>query len=45
MKGSYKAIFVPPKLHKEIKLRAVKKGVSIIEYLEVLIKDKTQKLN
>ena len=35
---TYKALIVPQKLHKEIKLRAVKKGVSIIEYLEDLLK-------
>ena len=35
--STYKMICLPEKLHKEIKLRAVKKGVSIIEYLEELV--------
>ena len=33
----YKALFVPEKLHKEVKLRAVKKGMTIIEYLKELL--------
>ena len=38
MDKKYKALFVPEKLHKEVKLLAVKKGVTIIEFLEELIK-------
>ena len=37
MEKTYRAIIVPEKLHKEVKLLAVKKGVSIIEYLKALI--------
>lgn len=33
----YKAIFVPQKLHADIKTRASKKGISIIAFLEHLL--------
>lgn len=33
----YKALFVPIELHQEIKLAAVKRGISIIDYVQFLL--------
>lgn len=38
---TYKALFVPEKLHQRIKMLALKKKLTMIEYLELLTKHKT----
>ncbi len=38
MNGKYEPIWIPPELKKKIKTAAAKKGKTIIDYLEELLK-------